>query len=187
MEGGGGRGEREPLPAAGGREGRRVSGKGKAGCGVEPQVGEERVFPVSHEVITLVCPLALPLGRYLEQAAAPKGCPGNSKWGVLESSAGEGRVGSSLKLQDFGVRRPELESDLGRVEDTLLGTSLDLPPALRFPLPVPHSASARSSRLPLAKPTANTQPSPPRSCFLGLWLPPLTPCASQFSCRFCRM
>lgn len=51
MEGGGGRGEREPLPAAGGREGRRVSGKGKAGCGVEPQVGEERVFPVSHEVI----------------------------------------------------------------------------------------------------------------------------------------
>jgi hypothetical protein len=31
----------------GGREGGFVSGKGE----VEPQVGEERVFPVSHEVI----------------------------------------------------------------------------------------------------------------------------------------
>lgn len=47
----GGKGETEPLPAARGREGRRVRGKGKAGSGVEPQVGEERVFPVSHEVI----------------------------------------------------------------------------------------------------------------------------------------
>lgn len=31
--------------------GRRVSGNGEAGGGAEPQVGEERVFPVSHEVI----------------------------------------------------------------------------------------------------------------------------------------
>lgn len=41
-------GGREPLPAI---EGGRRMGRGGAGCGAEPQVGEERVFPVSHEVI----------------------------------------------------------------------------------------------------------------------------------------
>lgn len=45
-----GRGNHSQLQE-GGREERRVSGKGEAGGGAEPQVGEERVFPVSHEVI----------------------------------------------------------------------------------------------------------------------------------------
>ena len=54
-EEGGSGGEREPLPAAGGRERRRVSRKGEAGrqaVGRSPRLGRrERVFPVSHEVI----------------------------------------------------------------------------------------------------------------------------------------
>lgn len=68
MEGGGESGEREPLPAAGGRGRRRVSRKGEASSEAEPQVGEERVFPVSLEVIHEEAgrwgPLALPLSRY---------------------------------------------------------------------------------------------------------------------------
>lgn len=41
----------EGTTPSGRRGERRVSGNGEAGGGAEPQVGEERVFPVSHEVI----------------------------------------------------------------------------------------------------------------------------------------
>lgn len=43
-----GRGNHSQLQEGGGKEGEREEG---AGSGAEPQVGEERVFPVSPEVI----------------------------------------------------------------------------------------------------------------------------------------
>ena len=116
------------------------------------------------------------------RAAGPKGCLGNGKWGVLESLP-EGAVGGSLKLQDSGVRRPELREPSGTSGGygCLRGTSLDLPqPPLKFPLPVPHSAPAGRT-LPSAKPAASSQP----LCLLSLLLSfpgspatPLTPLGS---------
>lgn len=111
-----------------------MSGKGEAGAGAEPQVGEERVFPVSHEVIhgetsDFRGPLALPLSRYLRQGAGPKGCLGSRKWGVLESLP-EGAVGGSLKLQDFRVRSLEFREVWEEWRIQLLGTSLDPPTPL---------------------------------------------------------
>lgn len=54
----------------------------------------------------------------------PRGCLEGGKWGALESWPEEGAVGGSLMLLDFRVRRQELESKLGRVEDVAAG---DLP------------------------------------------------------------
>lgn len=88
----GGRGNHSRLQEGG----RRVSWKGEAGSGAEPQVGEERVFPVSHEVIhgessdftaLFLCPGVDISGR----ATSPKGCLGNGKWGVLPELAKENR------------------------------------------------------------------------------------------------
>lgn len=56
-----------------------MSGKGEAGGGAEPQVGEERVFPVSHEVIhgesSDFRPSSSAPSRYLRQGCQPHGVP----------------------------------------------------------------------------------------------------------------
>lgn len=54
----------------------------------------------------------------------PGGYLGRGKWGATESWPQDAAVRGSLKLQDFRVRRQELESDLGSVEGVAAG---DLP------------------------------------------------------------
>lgn len=85
-------------------------------------MGRSGFFPVSHEVIhgdtsDFVDLLLGPCVDTSRGATGPKGGLGSGECGALESWPEEGAVGGSLKLQDFRVRRQELESDLGRVGD----------------------------------------------------------------------
>lgn len=186
-----GRGEREPLPAAGGRgeEGERegggrqwggAPGRGGAGFSRLPR-GDSR--EASHS------------GADTSRGAAgPKGDPGNERLVGWRAHQWREEWAAPCGVRTLGSGdRGRRVSKLGRVEARAAG---DLPgPASltppKFPLPVPHglcleqetSLHHASCRRPT--PLPSPRPLSPFSWVSGH--PGSHPSASHVSCRFCRM